>query len=229
MSDARLFLHEEILLLALRDRQGTVECNSWFSFGLAGGILAELLVCGRIEISTIKKQKVRVLSNEKTGNLLLDECLARIASKRPRSPQAWIEGFARIKGLKHRIALDLVSKKILRAQQDKVLLMFTRKIYPEADHKPEAEILERLRKAIFGISPIDDTRTIVLLALIYQSEILYSSFSRKDVKPRIARIESLISGETANRATKALIASVQAATAALMLVITVSTISSATS
>jgi golgi phosphoprotein 3 len=228
MCNTKLNLHEEILLLALRDRQGTIESNSWFSFGIAGGILAELLVREKIEISTIKKQKVRMLNRESTSNQLLDECLERIESKRPRSPQAWIEGFSRIKDLKHRIALDLVEKKILRVDQDKVLLIFNRRIYPEADHKPEAEIIERLRKAIFSISTIDDTRTIVLLSLIYQTEILYANFSRKDIKPHKDRIESLINGEAVDGATKAVIDSISAATAALMVVITSAAITTTT-
>ena len=34
-----LFLHEEVILLALRDKEGTIATGSLFNFAVAGGIL----------------------------------------------------------------------------------------------------------------------------------------------------------------------------------------------
>ena len=49
-----LFLHEELLLLALRDGKGTI-AGSFYQQAMAGGILSELLLGERIRIREGKK------------------------------------------------------------------------------------------------------------------------------------------------------------------------------
>jgi hypothetical protein len=142
-----------MLLLALRDREGIVASGAWSDQAMAGGLLAELLLSGRIEIDESKGPKkpfVSVARSERVADPLLDECLRSISdSKRPRSPQDWVGRFAAIRELKHRVAKELCRAGILRADEDKVLLIFSRKIYPEVAPEPEREIVERLRRAIF--------------------------------------------------------------------------------
>ena len=43
-----LFLHEEVMLLALKDAAGTIGVANW-TFAMGGAILAELLLSKRIE------------------------------------------------------------------------------------------------------------------------------------------------------------------------------------
>jgi hypothetical protein len=56
-----LFLHEEIMLLALRDETGVMESGAWYSFAMGGAILSELLLAGRVEIDGGKKPVRRTL------------------------------------------------------------------------------------------------------------------------------------------------------------------------
>ncbi len=53
-----LYLHEEIMLLALRDEQGTVEYGTNYVYAMCGGILAELLLAGRITVEDNRKKLV---------------------------------------------------------------------------------------------------------------------------------------------------------------------------
>lgn len=49
--------------------------------------------------------------------------------------------------------------------EDKVLLFFTRKLYPTIDPRPERRLVDRLRQAVFTDSPPDSqTATVAALA-----------------------------------------------------------------
>ena len=100
----------------------------------------------------VKKNKyARVLSPAPLGDPLIDECLAKLAGAKKRAQlQTWVTKFAQTKNLKHRVAEQLAKRRILRIDEDKVLGIFTRKIYPEVDPQPERELTERLRQAIFS-------------------------------------------------------------------------------
>ena len=86
----RLLLIEELLLLALRDREGTFVSGTMVPHSLSGGIVAELLLTGRITLEVSKNPLVTVLNMEPTGHALLDECLRLMASaRRRRRISAW--------------------------------------------------------------------------------------------------------------------------------------------
>lgn len=210
-----LFLHEEIMLLALRDEEGTIASGTMYSYALGGAIVAELLLHERIGVEpTDKKKRVNVLDPTPIGEPLLDECLERIKSaKRRASLQSWVSRFANLKNLKHRVAEQLCRLGILRADADKVLLIFTRKIYPEVDPEPEQELLARLEKAIFTDSEELDTRTIVVLSLANSADLLKVAFDRKKLKARKERIKQIVNGEITGKATQQAIQAMQAAVA----------------
>jgi hypothetical protein len=107
------------------------------------------------------------------------------------------------RNLKHRVAEQLCRRGVLRQEEGKVLLVFSRKTYPEADPKPERELIERLRRAIFTDTDDLDPRTVVLVSLANGTGMLKSVFDRKELKGRKARIEQIISGEAAGAAAKA--------------------------
>ena len=208
-----LHLHEEIMLLALRDKEGTVFSGTMYNFAIGGAVLAELLMEKQIDIEAVKKRKfVRVLSPAPIGDPFMDECLSRIAgAKRRAQLQDWVSKFAQAKHLKHRVAEQLARRRILRIDEDKVLGIFTRKIYPEVDPKPEWEVIERLRRAIFSEGGVIEPRTVVLLSLAASADLLKLVFDKKQLKSRKARIEQIVSGELTGKATKEAIEAMQAA------------------
>jgi hypothetical protein len=205
-----LFLHEEILLLALRDEKGTAVQN--YSYPMGGAILAELLLTKRIEVADERRKLVELTSSKKFGEPVLDECLDKLkAAKRRASLRTWVTRFAQTKNLKHRVAEGLCKRGILRADEDKVLWIFTRKIYPERDPKPERKIIERLRKAIFTNTREVDPRTVVLLSLARSADLLKIPFDKKKLKERKQRIEKITSGDLVGKAAREAIQAMQAA------------------
>jgi len=214
VSHKPLFLHEEILLLALRAREGTIPARaSHFPFALGGAILSELLLAQRARVSTEgKRDFVEAVDHTSLEDALLDECLGMIAAaKRRATVQAWVGRFTRLKGLKHRVARGLVARRILRSDEHKVLLVFTRSTYPVLDARPERELVRRLRQTIFGHGHDVPPRTVVLLSLAWRTGLLKLVFDRKRLKERKARIEQVVRGERTGKAAKKAIEAMQAA------------------
>ena len=221
-----LFLYEEIMLLALRDEEGTIS-TGYAEYVIAGAILAELLLERRISVEDTRKQLVAVQNRKSTGDPILDECLGRIAAaKRRGSLQTWVSRLAGTKCLRHKVARRLCDRGILRADEDKVLFIFKRRIYPELDPLPEKKIIDRLRTAIFTNRDRLDPRTVVLVSLANGGDLLNQTFGRKEVKARKQRLEHIVNGELTGKATKEVIAACQTAVmvAAIMPAMMVTTI-----
>jgi len=208
-----LFLHEEIMLLALRDEEGTIASGTMYQYAIGAAVLSELLLNKRIAVEESRRKKlVNLISSKPLGEPLIDQCLEKISNaKRRASLQTWVSRFAGVKNLKHRVARQLCERGILRASEDKILLLFTRKIYPELNPVPEKRLIERLRQAIFTDSRDVDPRTVVLVSLADSTGLLKETFDKKKLKGRKARIKEISNGEITGKAAKEAIAAMQAA------------------
>ncbi len=215
-----LFFHEEIMLLALRDEEGTPEWGTMYEYAIGGAILAELLLDQRVRVVTPKKKPlVEPISSTPVGDPLIDECLEKIHdAKRRASLQSWVSKFANTKDLKHRVAERLSQRGILRVDEGKVLLIFARKTYPEVDPVPEQRLIERLRRAIFEDGGDLDPRTVTLVSLAHSSDVLKVVFDKKELKARKDRIEKIMNGELTGKATREAIEAVQAAVMAAVII-----------
>jgi Golgi phosphoprotein 3 len=207
------FIYQQLLLLMMKDKDGTIFSGIFYHQALAGAFIADLLLTSHIDIDETKKTKrIRLLNSTPTGDDLLDECLGKLQNaKRPTSLQNWVSKFASIKQLKHRAAEGLCRSGILSMKEDTVLLLFSRKIYPEINPVPEQNIMNRLQQAIFTDSNDIDAETIVLLALSKSADILGKIFDKKELKTRKKRIEQIVNGQLIGKATQEVIQSVQAA------------------
>lgn len=206
-----LYIYEEIMLLALRDEKGTM-ATSFPEQLVAGAILAELLLEGSIGVDGTRKQLVEIKSRRSTGDPVIDECLDKMKmAKRRASLQTWINRLAGIKQLRHKVARQLCERKILRADEDKILLIFTRRIYPEINPLPEKQIIDRLKAAIFSHQRELDPRTVILVSLANGSDLLRQTFGRKEIKAQKKRIEQIASGDLAGSATAEVITACQTA------------------
>ena len=56
MTQDSLYLYEEVMLLALRDREGTIARGTMYQYAIGGAILAELLLSSRVEIENPAKR-----------------------------------------------------------------------------------------------------------------------------------------------------------------------------
>lgn len=226
----KLHIYEEILLLALRDKKGTMLFGINYPQALAGALLAELLLINKIEIESSGKRKfVKLVNQKSTRNTLLDECIGKIASaKRRARPQNWVMRFANISKLKHKAAQSLCRKRILKMEEDKVLLLFSRKIYPELNPVPEKKLMEKMQTAIFGNSKEIDPETVILISICNSTGILRQIFDKSKLKERKSRIKDITTGNLIGQATKDAIEAMQAAImiATIIPAVTVTTISS---
>jgi len=208
---SQLFLYEEIMLLALRDEQGTV-ATQYPTQVIAGAVMAELLLDGRVGVDGGRKQWVDVKNAAAVGDPVIDECLSMIGSSpRRRSLKGWLERLSNVKKLTQKVARQLVDRGIVRAEQDKVLFIFTRNVYPQVNPLPERKIVERLRDAVFSDSSALPARTAVLVALADAAGLLGGTFGRGEVRQRRKRIAGIVSGSATGRATKEIIEAQQAA------------------
>jgi hypothetical protein len=208
-----LHLHEQVLLLALRNDKGTVAGGVMYQQAAGGAILAELILEGRLRAVTEGRSTYAVVQNRSsTGDGLLDECLRRVSEASRRGTlQTWVQRFAGVKRLKHRAAASLVEKGVLREEEDTVLLLFTRRIYPELDPAHERRIVERLERAIYSDTAPVDAATTVLVALAHHAGLLKANLDKKRLKTRKDRIKAITAGDAIGKATKKAIEAVQAA------------------
>ena len=207
-----LHLHEEILLLALRNDKGTIAGGVMYQQAAGGAILAELILEQRVRVVTEGRSSyAEVQEGRPLGDPVLDESLQRMtAATRRATLQKWVERFSRIKQLNHRAAEGLRELGILREDVRTVLLIFSRRIYPELDPACEREIVKRLEAAIFSDKPVDP-RTTVLVALTHHAGLLKANLDRARLKERRERIKAVINGEAVGQATKRAIDAVHAA------------------
>lgn len=222
--EATLSLPEEIMLLALHDEKGTTGLESMYQYAIGGAALAELLMRERIRIDTSRKKQVGVINAKPLGDPLLDECLTKLVeARKPAAAQTWVARFAGVKNLKHLLAERLCDRGILRADKDKVMLLFSRRTYPEIDPEPEQALVERLRQAIFTENNHLDPRTVVLVALANSASLLNNVFDKKDLKARKDRIARVVEGDAMAEATKEAIEAVQAAIMVAVILPTITT------
>ena len=203
----KLFLHEEVLLLALSDDKGSILAGAWYQQAVGGAVLSELLLAERIVIKKHgKKTLIEVSCTDSIGDALADEWLAKMAkSEKEKTLGDWLSKIANTKDLKERVARRLVGLGILEEQEDKVLFFFNRTRYPEADGSPERAICERLYSAIFTDATDVSARDVALLSLVKSADILPKVFEKSELKRRKQRIEDLIAGELTGKATVELI------------------------
>jgi len=217
-----LWLHEEVLLLALKDEKGTPH-SAQYSFALGGAMLAELLLEERFVLEEKPRKKplkpgkkpaylVVIDTAKPLADPILDECLHRVStSKKPRSPQDWVTRFSQMKDLRRRIAVGLCRKGILREREDRILVLFRRTAYPTLDGAPERRVLDRIRDAVVGDSMELEARTAVLVALANGTGLLKPVLGKDLVKQRKERIKEIAEGDIVGEATKAAVEAAQAA------------------
>lgn len=222
---SNLYLHQEIVLLALHDEKGTFHWKTYLP-AVAGAIVAELMLHGRIEVEDTKKKLVNVLSDEPFGDQALDEALEKIATtKRRGSLQAWVQRIARLSKLQHKVAASLCQRGIIKEDEDQILILFRRKIYPQVDSRPERKIVDQMRRAILGSTASLDPRTVILISLAKSADLLSIPFEKWELKERKERLKEIMKGHLVGDATKA---AVDAVNAAVMVAVIMPAITAAT-
>ena len=192
-----LHLHEQLLLLVLRDRKGTVDYRAGFyNLAMGGAILAELALAEVIRIEESKKAFVEAAPvTGRPRDEIMAEALDRVRnSKKRRRASAWVSTFGNLKRLRHRTAVGLCRRGILRTKESQIFLVFRRKLYPTIDPGPERALIARLREAVTGDGEIEAGLG-VILSLAHATGSLRIHFERKELKARKARLKAITKGE----------------------------------
>jgi len=221
-------LHEEVMLLALKDEKGTIDYRAnFYPQVMAGAILSELLVSEAIQIVDDKKQIVECYKTQVFENAVLNEALQKIENDSKKRPlKHWVSSLAGLKDLKKKTAESLCEKGILDQVSLTILWVFNTTHYPELNGEYEKKLIERLEDAINSEMTEIDFRTAALIALLHKTQILTIPFSKQFLKERKERITEIADGKAIAGVTAEIIQSIQAVIfiTAIMPAITVTTI-----
>lgn len=183
MADARLTLPEQILLLALTERDGSLLGETRFDVALGGAILAELLLHGYAELEPGEGHPlVTPTRRTRTGDPVLDEALVEIhTATRRTTPERWVRKFAESRDVHLEVARQLCRKKALDEHEGRVRLIFRRTVFVTVDPDHHEEVLDRIRAAAFESGRID-LRSAMLAALADAGSLIEAVFEAGALK-----------------------------------------------
>ncbi|MFG3688846.1 GPP34 family phosphoprotein [Micromonospora sp. NPDC047740] len=204
-----LTLADELVLLAYDDAGTNRLGRPHLDYGLAGAVLLELTLAGRVEVV---EGRLAVVDPTPVGHPVLDEALARVGAEgKRRRPKDWVGRLAR--QLSDRVLAGLVEAGVLRRESDRVLGLFPRTRYPSptgGEPVPETQARRRMHAAVVADGPVD-ARTAALIALsrsVGLDRKLFPDLPKDRVKARLAEITA---GDWASAATRKAIEETQAA------------------
>lgn len=208
----KLYLHQELILLALRDDKGTFSAGM-FIYAVAGAMVSELLLQEKIAATDDKKQFVSVVDASPLSDPILNELLQKIReSAKPKSLQHWVSSAAHLAKLRHRIAQQLCDMGILKEDEKKILWLFTQKVYPELDGSYEDAIRIKMANVMFHPDAKPDSKTLVLISLAHHTDLLKPNFAPEELRQHKKHIKELANGDIlATGATGAAIQAIQTA------------------
>jgi Golgi phosphoprotein 3 GPP34 len=205
-----LTLADEIVVLMLDDESGAIKpgCAGFAHIAIAGGILMELALLGRIDTDL---KSLYVVDPNPVGEEILDQALQEIAAAPSRQgSRSWIQHLAFRKGdLTKRVLERLVEAGILRAEERRFLWMFSRRAYPQNTGREEREAKARLMSVIFG-DALPNPRDTLLLGLADSSGVLHAMLSPEEMVKASKRIAQVVALEEIGRSVKAVESDIRA-------------------
>lgn len=185
-----LTLPEQLLLLAMDDKKGTILTAAVIpiQFGLAGAAIMELALRGNVEI---RDKKLDVTNDSYTGDNLLDGVINQFKSTNKRkSVSDWIIALADKDNIQKLTVKSLVNKGILEAEEHKTLGIFKSTHYPMKDSGQELEIKEKIRRVVLYNDKMD-TKVVVLIGLVNTCGLTSEIFSKDERKRAKSRIKEI--------------------------------------
>ncbi|THV30270.1 GOLPH3/VPS74 family protein [Glycomyces paridis] len=209
-------LVDELVLLAYDDATGRSRVGH-LEFGLAGAVLLELVLAGRVDLAD---GRVHVADPAPVGQPVLDGALARLAADKPRKPKGAVERLA--KGLKRTVLADLTGRGLLKERRDKALGLFPFSRHLPGDPGAETDARFRLASAV-DLRRASDARTAALGSLVYALNMERAVFPDRKKSEVRKVLKGFGDGSWAGDATRE---AVQAAQAAVMAAVTAATAAS---
>lgn len=203
-------LAEELVLIAYYGETGKASTGAGeLDCGLAGAVLVELTLAGRIDVVD---RKVRITNAAPTGDQIIDGVLDRIARERKaRKPEWWVAKLRR--GIRKAVLVQLIQRGVLREDRHRVMGLFPARRYPSVDPATETAARARLGMAVLkGLEP--DTRTAALASLLHACGLSRKVFPELDRRQLKVRMKQIDEGQWAAAAVRKAIQSIHSAVAA---------------
>ncbi len=182
MESETLSISEELLLLSMDDEKGKLVSPSidGLAYTLAGAVLFELMLMGKIEVEA---DKVITWPVHPLGDPILDLAIARFAKKeKVKKLSYWIRQIGKDSGKIKKILVEkLIALGALRREKRQFLWTFKYNRYPTDDVRIEDRIRIRIIECLFGNGVID-TREYILLTLIGTAKLEKEVFPEEKVK-----------------------------------------------
>lgn len=208
-----MLIAEDLLLLAYDDETGkSVIDGTRLEYGLAGALLLELSVLGKVSVAgpgeAVKRDRLVVRDATPAGDDVLDHALAELADDEGKKPKN-VLGSLR-KGLRGRLLDRLAGRGLLRQESGTVLGIFPTTRWPAADASHEAAVRQRLQDVLVtGLAP--DPRTAALVSLLLAVDGLRKVVPSEDRRAVKRRAQEIAEGDWAADAVKKAVQEVQAA------------------
>ncbi|WP_420386937.1 GOLPH3/VPS74 family protein [Roseivirga sp.] len=216
----KLNLLEEYLLLALDDEKGKFVIDSTrLHYGVAGAILLEFAVRGKIEIDG---ENVILKDNSYEPEIALNKIIDSIRELKTPSLKKCIQLLTKKSDeIKNDTLQHLINKGILRKEEHKILWIIPTEQYPTSDLTPENKVRKRLDDVISDHTPIDP-HDLMLLSLIDATDLTKEAFrDQEDYKAVRKKIKEVTKDIKVSQVINKSIREIQAA---IMIAITTSII-----
>jgi hypothetical protein len=196
-----LTLADEIVVLMLGDEAGAFKSAVSANIAVAGGILMELALLGRIDTDLTS---LFIVDPKPVGDELLDRALVEIAAEpMKQSSTWWIEQIGLRNGdLATDVLRRLVQAGILREENRRFLWRTSRRTYPQNTGREEREAKGRLMSVIFD-DGVPNPRDTLLLSLAESVGILKDMLSPNERRKASKRIAQVVAMEEISRSVRA--------------------------
>lgn len=206
-------LVQELMLLGLDEDGRVTGRNPGFDYALAGAVLLELALAGRIDVAD---KRVVPHAGAPLREPVLDDALSAIGRDRRRRAKDWIPRLSR--SLRKRVLADLVRGGLTGMQVTHVLKVFPSARYPVTDAAELPALRADVEAAVRG-GTTPEPRVAALCSLIGPAGLgrrLFPDLPRRELRRRLDEISN---DNWASEAVRAAVREVQAATAAVVAVV----------
>ncbi len=188
-----LTFYEELQVLSIHADKGIfvglVE-DRWKP-GLAGAILAELAMAGKIRLSS--NRRLHIADTNPTNDPLLDDALATLKeADKERKFGYWISNLCqKPEKLRRQVILSLVQKGVLAQEDDRLIWAVPSPVHPEVKASTKYSVIEHLRGIVLARQEAHP-REVAFLSLLSACGLVELVFLRDERKLAVQAINELV-------------------------------------
>ena len=189
-------LYEELLLVSIHEDKGIFIGSSMDGMkpGLAGAILAELVLTGKIR--TTNNRRLQLIDASQTNDLILDETLIALREMdKERKFGYWLNTLnQKPEKLRKQIIASLIQKGIMTQEDGRLIWVIPSPLNAEIKASTKYWVINRLRSNVLAQEDIQ-LRDIALLGLVSACGLLELVFLRDERKLARQYINELVVGQ----------------------------------